>query len=51
MKSKAYYRRLHQLCDEINRHPYRDEIIALAKEQLIDDTDVVDFAYADTCRN
>lgn len=30
-----------QLMDEIELHPHKDEIVALATEQLLDDTDLI----------
>jgi hypothetical protein len=48
MTTKAYYRRLHELCDQLIGHPNRDEIISLMMEQLADDHDVIDTAYAYT---
>ena len=30
-----------QLMDEIESHPHKDEIVALATEQLLDDTDLI----------
>jgi hypothetical protein len=51
MTTKAYYRRLHELYDQLIGHPHRDEIIVLMMEQLADDNDTVDFAYANTCTN
>ena len=48
MTSKAYYRRLHELVDQLANHPYREEIMDLAYEQLADDHDVIDTAYAYT---
>jgi hypothetical protein len=48
MKTKVYFRRLHELCDELIGHPNRDEIISLMMEQLADDTDTIETAYAYT---
>jgi len=48
MTSKAYYRRLHELVDQLANHPHREEIMDLAYEQLADDHDVIDTAYAYT---
>ena len=49
MTNKVYYRRLHELVHQLANHPHRDEIMQLAYEQLADDHDTVDFAYANTC--
>lgn len=46
MKTKVYYRRLHELCDELIGHPHREEIISLMMEQLADDNDTIETAYA-----
>jgi|AACY02.9.fsa_nt_gi hypothetical protein len=51
MTTKVYYRRLHELCAQLQNHPHRDEILQLAMDQLADDTDTVDCAYANTCTN
>jgi hypothetical protein len=51
MTSKVYYRRLHELINQLKGHPYCEEIMDLAFEQLQDDNDVVDSAYANTCTN
>jgi len=51
MTTKVYYRRLHELCAQLQNHPHRDEILELAMEQLADDNDTVNFAYANTCTN
>jgi len=48
MTTKAYYRRLHELCDQLIGHPHRDEIIALMMEQLADDNDTIETAYGYT---
>ena len=48
MTTKAYYRRLHELCDQLIDHPHREEIIKLMLEQLADDTDVIETAYGYT---
>lgn len=45
-KTKVYYRRLHELCDQLIDHPHRDEIVSLMMEQLADDHDVIESAYA-----
>lgn len=41
MTTNTFNRRLQQLIKEIENHPHREEILKLAKEQLIDDTNVV----------
>lgn len=51
MTTKVYYRRLHELCAQLQDHPHRDEILQLAMDQLADDTDTVNSAYANTCTN
>ena len=38
MTEQTFNRRLNQLIAEVESHNYRDEIIKLAQEQLIDDT-------------
>jgi hypothetical protein len=45
MTSKVYYRHLHKLCAELERHPHKDEILSLMMDQLADDNDTID-AYA-----
>ena len=47
-KTKVYYRRLHELCDQLIDHPHRDEIVSLMMEQLADDHDTLETAYAYT---
>ena len=47
MTSKVYYRRLHKLCAELERHPHKDEILSLMMDQIADDTDTIN-AYANT---
>ena len=51
MTTKAYYRRLHELVDQLANHPHREEIMELAYQQLADDHDVIDTAYAYTSRD
>ena len=41
MTEKTFNRRLDQLIREIMQHPYRDELLKLAQEQLADDTVVL----------
>lgn len=41
MTEKTFNRRLLQLKEEIMQHPYKDELLHLAQEQLIDDTFVL----------
>lgn len=41
MTEFVYSRRLEQLIAQLKNHPHREEIIKLAQEQLIEDTDVV----------
>ena len=48
MTSKAYYRKLHELVDQLANHTHREEIMELAYQQLADDHDVIDTAYAYT---
>lgn len=48
MKTKVYYRRLHELCDQLANHPHRDEIVSLMMEQLADDHDTLETAYGYT---
>jgi hypothetical protein len=38
MTSKTFERRLQQLIEELSKHPYRDEVLQLAADQLQDDT-------------
>lgn len=40
MNSKTFDRYVARLCEEIENHPHKDEIVALAIEQLIDDEDL-----------
>ena len=47
MTSKVYYRHLHKLCAELERHPHKDEILSLMMDQITDDTDTIN-AYANT---
>ena len=37
MSKRAWSRRLSQLIDQLEGHPYREEIIRLAEAQLLDD--------------
>jgi hypothetical protein len=39
MTNKTFSRRLAQLIQQVENHPYRDEIIKLAQEQLIDEAE------------
>ena len=48
MTTKVYYRRLHELCAQLQNHPHRDEILGLAMQQLADDNDVIEDAYGYT---
>lgn len=48
MKSKVYYRRLHEMCNQLMDHPHREEIFSLMMEQLAEDTDTIETAYAYT---
>ena len=41
MTKKTFNRRLAQLIEQVKNHPNRDEIVALATEQLLDDTAVI----------
>ncbi len=41
MTKKTADRLVQQLVKEIEKHEHKDEIVALATEQLIDDTSVV----------
>lgn len=41
MTEKTFNRRLDQLIREVMQHPYRDELLELAHEQLVDDTFVL----------
>ena len=41
MNQQNFDRLTQQLMDEIESHPHKDEIVALATEQLLDDTDFV----------
>lgn len=38
MTSKTFERRLQQLIEEVSNHPYKEEVLRLAQEQLLDDT-------------
>ena len=38
MTSKTFERRLQQLIEEVSNHPYKEEVLKLAQEQLLDDT-------------
>ena len=40
MNSKTFDRYVARLCEEIENHPHKDEMVALAIEQLIDDDDL-----------
>jgi hypothetical protein len=37
MKTETFNRRLVQLTKEVENHPYRDELLKLINEQLLDD--------------
>lgn len=37
MTTKTFERRLQQLIDEVSNHPYKEELMMLAYEQLADD--------------
>ena len=39
MTESTFNRRLQELIKQVENHPYRDEIIELAEQQLIDDND------------
>jgi len=41
MSETTFERRLAQLKDQIMQHPHMHELLQLAQEQLIDDTDVL----------
>ena len=41
MTESTFNRRLAQLIEQVKNHPNRDEIIALATEQMLDDTAVI----------
>lgn len=41
MTEQTFNRRLDQLVREVMQHPYKDELLKLAQEQLIDDTVVL----------
>jgi hypothetical protein len=43
MTDLVFSRRLQQLIDQLKNHPFKEEIIKLAQEQLIDDSDVVEY--------
>ena len=45
MNSKTFDRYVARLCKEIEDHPHKDEIVALATEQLIDDNDQCFLTY------
>jgi len=40
MTTKTFERRLQQLIDEVCNHPYKEELIVLAYEQLADDQEL-----------
>jgi hypothetical protein len=42
MTEQTFNRRLDQLIQEVMQHPYKDELLKLAQEQLRDDTFVLD---------
>lgn len=42
MTEQTFNRRLDQLIQDVMQHPYRDELLKLAQEQLRDDTFVLD---------
>lgn len=41
MTEQTFNRRLEQLIREVMQHPYKDELLELAQEQLKDDTFVL----------
>jgi hypothetical protein len=41
MTETTFDRRLSQLIDQVSRHPHKDELLQLAQDQLMDDTDVL----------
>jgi hypothetical protein len=41
MSEATFDRRLSQLIDQVNQHPHKDELLQLAQDQLMDDTDVL----------
>jgi hypothetical protein len=43
MSETTFQRRLVQLMDQVMQHPHKDEVLQLAHEQLMDDTDVLGF--------
>lgn len=43
MTDFTFSRRLQQLISQLKDHPYREEIIKLAQEQLIEDSNVVEY--------
>lgn len=46
MSEVTYSRRLSQLIEQLRNHPNREEIIALAQSQIIDDVNTVDSCLA-----
>lgn len=41
MTSKTFERRLQQLIDAVRNHPYKEELLSLVHDQLIDDDVVI----------
>ena len=46
MTEETFNRRLDQLIRDVMQHPYRDELLKLAQEQLVDDTFVLTYKDA-----
>lgn len=46
MTEQTFNRRLDQLVREVMQHPYKDELLKLTQEQLIDDTVVLVYKEA-----
>jgi hypothetical protein len=42
MTDYTFNTRLNQLIQQVKNHPYQEEVLKLAQEQLIEDTDVVE---------
>ena len=41
MTEATFNRRLSQLIEEVSQHPHKTELLQLAQDQLLDDTDVL----------
>ena len=42
MNEKTNNKRLDQLLHQVNTHPFRDELLNIMSQQLVDDTNVIE---------